>query len=55
MTGIGVIQRLGIRKRDAPIGMKSLLFTSLESSAIKIARGLNLRSKGAQRFCMPWE
>jgi len=44
MTGIGVIQRLGIRKRDVPIGMKSLLFTFLESSAIKIACGLNLRS-----------
>jgi hypothetical protein len=37
MTGIGEIKRLGIRKRDVPIGMKSLLFTSLESSAIKKA------------------
>ncbi len=71
MTGIAEIQRLGINKRDVPIGMKSLLFTSLvcskltygletikltatkiktqlsqlESSAIKIACGLNLRSR----------
>jgi hypothetical protein len=44
MKRIGVIQRLGIRKRDVPIGMKSLLFTSLDSSAIKIACRLNLRS-----------
>jgi hypothetical protein len=33
MTGIGgEIQRLGINKRDVPICMKSLLFTSLVSS-----------------------
>ena len=38
MTGLGEIQRLGINKRNVPVGMKTLLYTSLVRS--KITYGL---------------
>jgi hypothetical protein len=38
MTGLGELQRLGINKKDVPIGMKTLLYTSLVRS--KLTYGL---------------
>ncbi len=38
MTGLGELQRLGLNKKDVPIGMKTLLYTSLVRS--KLTYGL---------------